>query len=109
MVGGPIIGFYLQQIKNYKFPSTNGQTTPNNFEVWSIFNGQASKCHTSENWDVEYFIGNSTEMSFGEVIHDMYQSNPKAWRIVQHVMHKLMGPPCTIGLHLMNVIEGNQR
>jgi hypothetical protein len=33
------------------------------------------------------------------VIHDMYESNPKAWRIVQHVMHTLMGLPCTIGLH----------
>jgi hypothetical protein len=33
LVGGPIIGFYLQQIGNCKFPSMNGQATPNNFEV----------------------------------------------------------------------------
>ncbi len=39
---------------------------------------QVNKCYMGENWDVEYFVGNSTKMSFVEVIHDMYESNPKA-------------------------------
>jgi hypothetical protein len=31
-----------------------------------------------EDWDVKYFMDNSTKMSFGKVIHDMYETNPKA-------------------------------
>jgi hypothetical protein len=29
-------------------------------------------------WDVEYFVNNSTKMSFGKLIHNMYDPNPKA-------------------------------
>jgi hypothetical protein len=32
-------------------------------------------------------------MSFGEMIHDMYEPNLKAQQIVQHVMRTMMGPP----------------
>ncbi len=46
-----------------------------------------------EDWDVEYFANNSTKMSFGKLIHDMYDPNPKAQRIIQHIVHTLMGPP----------------
>ncbi len=31
-----------------------------------------------EDLDVEYFEHNSPKLSFGKVIHDMYESNPKA-------------------------------
>jgi hypothetical protein len=28
--------------------------------------------------DAKYFVDNSTKMSFGKLIHDMYDLNPKA-------------------------------
>ncbi len=31
-----------------------------------------------EDWDAKYFVDNSTKISFGKVIHDMYDQNPKA-------------------------------
>jgi hypothetical protein len=43
--------------------------------------------------DVEYFVDNSTKMSFGKLIHDMYDPNPKVWRTIQHVVRTLMGLP----------------
>jgi hypothetical protein len=46
-----------------------------------------------DDWDVNYFVNNSTKMSFGKLIHDMYDPNPKAQKIVKHVMRTLMGPP----------------
>jgi len=86
--------FCLQKTKNYKFPLMNGQATSNNFGIWNIFDGQASKFVIwGEDWDVEYFVKNSTKMSFRKVIHDMYEPNPEARKIVQHVMRTLMGPP----------------
>jgi len=51
----------------------NGQTTLNNFEIWGIFGGQAYKCNMGEDWDVKYFVDNLTKMSFGKVIHNMYE------------------------------------
>jgi hypothetical protein len=47
----------------------------------------------SEDLYVESFVDNSTKMTFGKVIYDMYDPNLKAWKIVQHVVHTLMGPP----------------
>jgi hypothetical protein len=48
------------------------------FEVWNIFNGQADKFHMGEDWDVRYFVENSIRLSFGKVIHDMYELNLEA-------------------------------
>ncbi len=31
-----------------------------------------------EDWDVDYFLNNSTKMSFGKLIHDMNDPNPEA-------------------------------
>jgi len=31
-----------------------------------------------DDWDVEYFVDNSTKMSFGKLIHNMYDLNIKA-------------------------------
>jgi len=31
-----------------------------------------------EGWDAQYFMDNSTKISFGKVIHDMYKPNLKA-------------------------------
>jgi hypothetical protein len=36
-------------------------------------------------------MDNSTKISFGKVIHDMYKPNLKAQWIVQHVVWTLMG------------------
>jgi hypothetical protein len=41
----------------------------------------------------KYFVDNSTKMSFGKLIHHMYDPNPEAQIIVQHVVRTLMGPP----------------
>jgi hypothetical protein len=30
-------------------------------------------------------MDNSIKMSFGKVIHNMYELNPKAWQTIQHV------------------------
>jgi len=46
-----------------------------------------------EDWDAKYIVENSTNMSFGKLIHHMYDPNPKAQRIVQHVVPTLMGFP----------------
>jgi hypothetical protein len=62
----------------------------------------------SKDWDLKYFMDNSTKMSFGKVIHDMYETNPKAWRIVHHVVCTLMGLHI-IELHMKNVTKGNHR
>jgi hypothetical protein len=29
-------------------------------------------------WDAKYFVDNSTKISFGKLIHEMYEANPKA-------------------------------
>jgi hypothetical protein len=70
--------------------------------------GKLANVIWGDDWDVEYFVNNSTNMPFGKLIHDMYDPNPKAQRIVQHVVHTLMGL-YTIGLHLKNVIEGSHK
>jgi hypothetical protein len=46
-----------------------------------------------DDWDVKYFVNNSTKMSFGKLIHDMYDPNPEAQIIVHHVVRTLVGPP----------------
>ncbi len=46
-----------------------------------------------DDWDVKYFVDNSTKMSFGKLIHDMYDLNPKTQKNVQHVVCTLIGPP----------------
>jgi hypothetical protein len=61
------------------------------FEAYLV--GKLTNVIWGEDWDVEYFVDNSTKMSFGRLIHDMYNPNPKAQRIVQHVMRTLMWFP----------------
>jgi hypothetical protein len=43
------------------------------FEAYSM--GKYSNVIWGENWDVEYFMDNSINMSFGKVIHDMFELN----------------------------------
>jgi hypothetical protein len=61
------------------------------FEAYSM--GKLAIVIWGDDWDAKYFVNNSTKMSFGKLIHDMYDPNPEAQRTIQHVMHKLMGPP----------------
>jgi hypothetical protein len=76
------------------------------FEAYLV--GKLANVIWVDDWDVEYFVENSTKMSFGKLIHYMYDLNPKAQKNVQHVV-------CTwgfhtIGLHLnLGVIKGNYR
>jgi hypothetical protein len=76
------------------------------FESYSM--GGLANVIWGVDWDVEYFVDNSTKMSFGKLIHDMYNPNPEAQIIVQHIMCTSMGIH-TIGLHPKNVIESNCR
>jgi hypothetical protein len=42
---------------------------------------------------MQNILDNSTKMSFGKLIHDMYDPNLKAQKTIQHVMRTLMRPP----------------
>ncbi len=71
--------------------------------------GRLTNVTWGDDWDVEYFVDNSTKMSFGKLIHDMYDTNPKAQKSYStHCVH-IDGGLHTIGLHLKNVIKGNHK
>jgi hypothetical protein len=55
--------------------------------------GRLANVIWGDDWDVEYFVYNSTNMSFGKLIHNMYVSNLEAQIIIQHIVRTLMGPP----------------
>ncbi len=52
------------------------QQTILSFEAYLM--GKYTNVIWGEDWDVKYFMNNSIKMSFGKVIHDMYELNPKA-------------------------------
>jgi len=54
--------------------------------------GKLANVIWGDDWDAKYFVDNSTKMSFGKLIHDMYDPNPKARKTIQHVVCTLMGP-----------------
>ncbi len=47
-----------------------------NFETYAV--GKLVDVVRGENWNVKYFVNNSTKMSFKKLIHDMYDPNPQA-------------------------------
>jgi diaminopimelate epimerase len=55
--------------------------------------GKLANVLHGENWDVEYFVDNSTKMSFKKMTHDIYEPNLKAQITIQHVVCTLMGIP----------------
>jgi hypothetical protein len=61
------------------------------FKTYSV--GKVINVIWGDDWDAKYFVDNSTKMSFGKLIHDMYDLNLEAQRTIQHVVHTLMGPP----------------
>jgi hypothetical protein len=61
------------------------------FEAYSM--GKLANVICGDDWDAKYFVDNSTKMSFGKLIHNMYDPNLKAQRIVQHIVRTLMGLP----------------
>ncbi len=66
-------------------------TTTLRFEAYLV--GKPTNVTWGDNWDEKYLVDNSTKMYFGKLIHDMYNPNIEAWKIVQHIMYTLMGPP----------------
>jgi hypothetical protein len=46
------------------------------FEPYLV--GKLENVISNEDWDAKYFVNNSTKLSFGKVIHDIYEPNPKA-------------------------------
>jgi hypothetical protein len=61
------------------------------FETYLV--GKLTNVIWGENWDAEYFMNNSTKMSFWEVIHNMYEPNLEAQKTNQHIVCTLMGLP----------------
>jgi len=55
--------------------------------------GKLTNVIWGDDWNLEYFVDNSTKMSFEKLIHDMYDPNPEARSTIQHVVHTLMGLP----------------
>jgi hypothetical protein len=78
------VGGWPQFFVHGEFPSANGEMTPHNFEVWIIFNWQVCKCHMGWRQGCKIFL---------RQLNQMYKVNLEAQVIVQHVVHKLMGPP----------------
>jgi hypothetical protein len=39
--------------------------------------GKLANIIWGDDWDAKYFVDNSTKMSFGKLIHDMYDPNLK--------------------------------
>ncbi len=70
---------------------TKQHATTLKFEAYLM--GRLTNVIWGDDWDVEYFVDNSTKMSFGKLMHDMYDPNPEAQKPIQHVMRTLMGPP----------------
>ncbi len=61
------------------------------FEAYSV--GRLTNVKWGDDWDAKYFVDNSTKISFGKLIHNMYGPNQEAQRIVQYIVHTLMGLP----------------
>jgi hypothetical protein len=59
------------------------------FEAYLV--GKLTNVIWGEDWNAKYFVNNLTKMSFGKVIHDMYEPNPETCRTIRHVVHTLMG------------------
>jgi len=50
--------------------------------------GRLTNVTWGDDWDVECFVDNSTKMSFGKLIHDMYDTNPEAQKSYStHCVH----------------------
>jgi len=83
-MGGPKIVFYHgeSRIANSLWQMVKQQAILR-FKTYSM--GKYTNVTWGENWDVEYLMDNLIKMSFGKVIHDMYELNPKASQIIQHV------------------------
>jgi hypothetical protein len=76
--GGFRIVFCLSRTKNYTFHLTNGQTKPIFFRFETYLIGKLTNFIWGEDWDVRCCVNNSTKMSFGKAIHDMYEPNLEA-------------------------------
>jgi hypothetical protein len=90
--GWPLIIFYIWGVRNCKFPSTYNKMTPNNFDVWGIFDGKVYKCHMGR-LGCKLIFWMIQPICFGKVIHDMYEANLEVWRIIHHVVCTLVGLP----------------
>jgi hypothetical protein len=89
-----------------------GETTLAILRFVAYSMGKLANVIWNKDWDANYFLDNSTKLLFAKLIHDMYEVNPKAQKIVQHVVHMLMEPPynwtstskfkvCHVGCHVM--------
>jgi hypothetical protein len=86
----------------------NGQTTPNNFEVWGIFNGQACKCDMRWRLWCKFFVGGSTKMSFSKgsmTCTSWIQRHDEPFNMLCTCWWRFH----TIGLLLKNVFKGSHR
>jgi serine/threonine protein kinase len=91
LVDCPIVVYNESGIANSLRRMVKQHATTLRFEAYLV--GKLTNVIWGENWDAKYFVDNSTKMSFGKLILDMYDPNPKAQRTIQHVMRTLMGLP----------------
>ncbi len=91
--GWSLIIFYIWWVWNYKFLLAYNKMTPNNFDVWGIFDGKVYKCHMGWRLGCKIIFWMIQPICFGKVIHDMYEVNLKVWRIIHHVVCTLVGLP----------------
>jgi len=56
-------------------------TTTLKFEAYLV--GMLINVIWGDDWNAKYFVDNSTKISFGKLIHDMYDLNPEAQKTVQ--------------------------
>jgi hypothetical protein len=93
LVGCPRIFFVYNESRIFNFLQQMAKQHVTTLKLEAYSMGKQTNVIWRDDWDAKYFVDNSTNMSFGKLIHDMYDPNPKAQIIVQHLMHKLMGPP----------------
>jgi len=90
LVGYCIFLFIMRRELQIPFDKWLNNMPPLKFETYLV--GKLTNVIWDEDWDVEYFVDNSTKTSFRKLIHDMYDPNIEVRKIVQHIMRTLMVP-----------------
>jgi hypothetical protein len=70
--------FVHNNLKTTNFPQQMAKEHQKTLWSQTYMVGKFTNVIWGEDWDVEYFVDNLTKMSFGKVIHDMYEFNIEA-------------------------------
>jgi hypothetical protein len=77
-VGDPILFFVHGEFGNPNSPQQMAKQHQMTLRFETCLVGKLTNVIWGEDWDAKYFMDNSTKISFGKVIHDMYKPNLKA-------------------------------